>query len=669
MSEIRLGKYVTFTLDEDLDVNRTYRFYIRGNVNAVSYEEGDTYQFELRNDEDMTVVETNTNFRASINWSESLSEYTVEWADVMLSTNSDLESRTASAGSTEEIMLWQIQVRSPALFETTDSSSTWVVTINSSTDDIRDIVSKVTLTIGSSTATWTPEDVSNNTWQTIKIDWTFYVNQKVDVSMKVYLKANYTWSDSLSVTSLGSDSFDIIEYVSNENSAKDSVVGQIDGVNLNVLESTAYLTRTDGFSTKNVVKGTNNVSLFEWELVTTTNSTINISSITLTWSDSGSGFSDNMTVTLYVDWNPVRTTNYRSEEALFTTNFDVTKDDSADIQIVANILSSISANISDKFTVSFAGTDNYSDVENYEETATFDIKAEWSAILAKNTSENNSKLIAANQIGLELGKFDIEASNDDLRLRELFVENLSGGAILNDRFNSFELVVWEVVVPGMFVDEDVKFDARSYDIVVPSDDTITAIVRANSNNITSDNDVTHSWVLLKATWIDMISTSVWGNPITVIWGVISPDTPHMLVRGGVFASDVDGFVNSLTNVAKFNIMAVNNKVSLSGLTLEVSTSWITPGSVKVYNWTTLLWTGDAVTWAVVVSFTNTFDVTTNSDLTVKFEGNSGIDNPYYEVTLKDIHYVDNFISGVTGYVASVKDYDNVNLPITSVYGN
>jgi hypothetical protein len=152
------------------------------------------------------------------------------------------------------------------------------------------------------------------------------------------------------------------------------------------------------------------------------------------------GFSNHMTVTLYVDGSPVRTTNYRSEEALFTTNFNVSKDDGAEIEIIANILSSITEDISDTFTVSFAGVDNNVDVTDDTTTAAFVIKDKGSAVLVKNTSDNNSQLIAANQVGIELGKFDIEATNDNLKLRELFIENLSGPT-LNNRFNSFELVI------------------------------------------------------------------------------------------------------------------------------------------------------------------------------------------------------------------------------------
>jgi hypothetical protein len=73
---------------------------------------------------------------------------------------------------------------------------------------------------------------------------------------------------------------------------------------------------------------------------------------------------------------------------------------------------------------------------------------------------------------------------------------------------------------------------------------------------------------------------------------------------------------------------------------------------------------------VVIDFITPFNITTaSSDLTVKFKGNTGIDKPYYEVTLQDIYYLDNFIGSVTKAVTSIKDYDNVNLPITSVYGN
>jgi hypothetical protein len=71
----------------------------------------------------------------------------------MLSRDADLESKTVTVGGdSEEIMAGQIQVRAPVLFENINK------TINVATNGakVKDVISKMTLTIGTSSSTWTP---------------------------------------------------------------------------------------------------------------------------------------------------------------------------------------------------------------------------------------------------------------------------------------------------------------------------------------------------------------------------------------------------------------------------------------------------------------------------------------------------------------------------------
>jgi len=60
------GRDVTFIVNTTLAASENGLFYIRANTNAVENQGGDTYKFELRNQEDVNATELTTNFRVSV---------------------------------------------------------------------------------------------------------------------------------------------------------------------------------------------------------------------------------------------------------------------------------------------------------------------------------------------------------------------------------------------------------------------------------------------------------------------------------------------------------------------------------------------------------------------------------------------------------------------------
>ena len=60
------GKDVTFTLNDTIRASENGLYYIKGEVINVDQTACDNYQFQLRNTEDLNVIESSTLFRSTV---------------------------------------------------------------------------------------------------------------------------------------------------------------------------------------------------------------------------------------------------------------------------------------------------------------------------------------------------------------------------------------------------------------------------------------------------------------------------------------------------------------------------------------------------------------------------------------------------------------------------
>lgn len=70
------GKDITFVLNDVIKASENGVYYIRGDVTNVDNTSGDNYQFQLRNTEDLNVIEQSTRFRSTVTLGSS-SSYTL----------------------------------------------------------------------------------------------------------------------------------------------------------------------------------------------------------------------------------------------------------------------------------------------------------------------------------------------------------------------------------------------------------------------------------------------------------------------------------------------------------------------------------------------------------------------------------------------------------------
>lgn len=105
------GKEVTFTVDDMLTDGQSATYYVRADVVTVDNTDGDTYKLELRNKEDINVIENTTMFKATVASATPIGfqTYLIEGADVMFARNSGTGAislnQTTTAGSTDVVLL------------------------------------------------------------------------------------------------------------------------------------------------------------------------------------------------------------------------------------------------------------------------------------------------------------------------------------------------------------------------------------------------------------------------------------------------------------------------------------------------------------------------------------------------------------------------------------
>jgi hypothetical protein len=105
------GKEVTFTVDDTLTDGQSATYYVRADVVTVDNTDGDTYKLELRNKEDINVIEATTMFKATVASTTPVTfqTYLIEGADVMFARNTGTGAislnETVTAGATDVMLL------------------------------------------------------------------------------------------------------------------------------------------------------------------------------------------------------------------------------------------------------------------------------------------------------------------------------------------------------------------------------------------------------------------------------------------------------------------------------------------------------------------------------------------------------------------------------------
>lgn len=577
------GKDITFAVNSEILANQTNTYYVKGTVTHVEAAAGDTYKFYVRNTEDLNVTENVSMFRTTVTNSFSTSTtYTVNGGDLSFTKDTALATSQTIAPATTTSLLLKGTITSKEAITLED------VKLRLNINNPTQTVNKFTLKIGNSSSTFTPTGTGAFTGD---FDGSWTVNGTVPVTLTVDVKSTATGGTITLVNALGLDSFTTKTYVASQNTVTTSI-GSIAGSILTVKAPSLYLTRTDGLSDRNVVKGSQGVTLFEGKLGTNESQTINITAFQFSGVVSDTTFDSNLSTTLYVNGVAVSSKAFASSKADFNgLNINVSNGNDATIKLVGDFNSSIATGKTLTLTLkSISATDSNSQTVAASPTfiaaAMVTTSDAGSVTIVKSSTAQAASLIAAGTMDQEVAKLSVSATNDDVKLTDLYLIN-SGSLDLGLRTASPKLynAAGALIANGTIISNVIVFkniDSSANKVVVTPATSQTLIVKLNVNGVLNTGDLQSGSVQLKLGTGDydnvtagtvsatrFISNSN-GNDVTVVnGGYLVLSDLHKVVRGMpvLTSNSTTPDTNRLMN---FKVTSNGNKISLTGLSFTMN---------------------------------------------------------------------------------------------------
>jgi len=353
-------------------------------------------------------------------------------------------------------------------------------------------------------------------------------------------------------------------------------------------------TRNDGISNQTLVVGAKDQTLAQFIVRANDVSDVTVTRLKFGTGSSSSGAFNTSYVTnvrMYVNGDLKSTKSMSSNYADFNDiALKVAKNSDVTVKLVADFSSSISNN--QQFNISLSS----SEVEARDSNGVtlslspsvsgpvYTFTSAGSATVSLNSSSPTAKLLAATGTEVEVARYTFSATNDALKLTDLYVYN-AGTADLSARVktvslydvNGNKLAGGSVVATGLV---SFSLGNTSTFVVAKNSSNTVAIVKASFNDIT-DGDQTNKTVALSVgtgtfstTPVDgavngvrFVSESV-GNTVSTVSLSSATSATHKLVRSKPVVATTAAATNSTHT---FAVTAdATNRIVLTGLTLSVS---------------------------------------------------------------------------------------------------
>jgi hypothetical protein len=699
-SDVKIdGKEVSFALNDTLGDGTSATYYVRGDVKYVDNTSGDTFTFKLRNTEDFNIVESSTMFRATVTGTPmTLSSYTIEGSDVTLVRDSNFTlSQTVNPGAVDVYLVkGTITAKEAIQLEDLVVSGTTTIVGPSS------MFSKLTLKIGNTTATFTPTS-SMSTSFNATFDGTFNVNGTVPFEIKGDVRSTST-GGTIRLSDISVTNFSVREYVDSQNTIS-SAVGTLPGALITVSPTKLNVTRTDGLTARTVIRGAQDVTLLGATFSTTESTNINITQLTLTGDNSN--FNDKVTATLYVNGTSVRTATYRNNQLLFSSlNIPVKNGTPAVITIKGTIDQSTTAGQTLNLQISSVNaTDSNSQTVTPSPAtlaaAALTVQAAGSASLTQNSSTPNPQLLPGGATDVELGRFNVNAQNDDITLTDLYLAN-TGTLAVSNRLNNVKLYDSANMTAALGIatlrDGGIAFEnleGQNYKITAGNSKTL--VVKADINTLlnTGEAIAPTAQLYLSGNFTGAEAGTVGGvrflssngEVVSSVAGstglVISK--AHRIVRGAIQLTYVDPSNTSKNNLMAVKVKAIGNRVTLTGVTVSVTNDTdnaVTYGvSNSSYGGTPTLVTAAGTNGSTVLNFgANSPEIQAGQEYTIYISMTgydaTGTAGGFFdgEFRVSDASYLDMFQDGNL-FVNSVANYAGTStyqvgaLPFSKVLDN
>jgi hypothetical protein len=415
------GRDVVFTLNSEIENGRTENYQIRADISSAE-RSTETYEFQIRNSTDVSVVEKETGFSAPITLTPNplgLGSVTVEWGDLLLSRDTSYTLNQTVAASTNDVVLWasKLNVDEPITVE--DVSVAF-----SSVGNGLDKFSSIKLVVGSTTvATYTPASGETS----FVFESSFTISENTPVRVLWTLRSNASGLFTISSVKLGNNVASNVKYVSNDENA--TINGTVAWIATTVANATLTLTRNDWVDNNTLVPGAKDVLLLWFALRANDVSDVKITSIkpVKSWTVADSNITN---VRLYQGDTLLNTKNNFDFNSL---NITITKNQSVSFRIVADFNNSVTAAQTVQLTLNGSNVTARNVSSNETVTPSTNVTSEnfafstgGSVNVTVNSSQASRSIVTPSTSETSVFKFDLEAKNDKLRLTDLYIRNTSG---------------------------------------------------------------------------------------------------------------------------------------------------------------------------------------------------------------------------------------------------
>lgn len=686
------GKYVSFAVNDVVAFGRTETYYVRGDINSVETTGGDTYAFSLQYSDDLTVDETTTGFRAAITGPNTVwSTYTVTGGDIILSKSTVAASSQTVAPGTNDVVLLaaDLKVAQPVTLQDLSVGLTQA-SLSGTLANLAADFSSLKLVLGSSTvATYTPV-ASSATGFVFEGSYT----ANASTTLKIVGNLRTTAAGKYKISTIGFGSFSRIEYVATGNSVQSAqFAGSTDGVTTTIGSATLTLTRNDGIADQNLAVGAQNATVAQFTARANDVSDVTISKLKFT-NGAGTGAVANANVTalkLLVNGVEKSTKSLSSGAADFNDiSIVVPKNTDVTIKVVANFSTAIASN--EKFRLSLVDDDvEARDVNSIQlglaavsdaiTGVLYTFQTAGSASVALNSSSPSKKVLTPSADEVEVARYTLSATDDDLQLTDLYVYN-TGSANLADRVKTISLydVNGTKLAGGSVLGTGtVQFPLGSTSsfVVAKNTSNTVVVVKASFNDITDGASLGTSvaleiGTLAGVTAVDgtvaglrLVSKST-GNTVSAVTGTASA-AAHLLARSKPTVA-VSGTATNSTN--SFTVTAdANNRISLSGVTVSLATaSGITVNAWTLYKDSETAGNEVATGTGAVpttISLSSALEISAGSTktfiLSMQATGSAAV-NAKRVLRVTDVTYLDIPNTGSTAVLSNLGQYSNVGLP-------
>lgn len=687
------GKYVTFAVNDVVAFGRTETYYVRGDINSVETTGGDTYAFSLQYSDDLTVDETSTGFRATITGPNTVwSTYTVNGGDIILSKSTTATSSQTVAPGTNDVVLLaaDLKVAQPVTLEDLTVQLGTGASLSGTLANLAADFSSLKLVLGTSTvATYTP---ASSAASSFVFEGSYTAN--ASTTLKIVGNLRTTAAGKYKISSVGFGSFARIEYVATGNAVQSAqFAGSTDGISTTIGSATLTLTRNDGIANQNLAVGAMEATVAQFTARANDVSDVTISKLKFTNGVStGAVANSNVTaVKLYVNGELKSTKSMSSGNADFNDiSVVVPKNTDVTVKVTADFSTAITNG--QQFSLSLVDTNVEARDVNSIQLATaaitdsvtgvlYTFQTAGSASVALNSASPSKKVLTPSADEVEVARYTLSATDDDLTLTDLYVVN-TGSANLADRVKAISLydVNGTKLAGGSILGTSTaQFSLGSTStFVVPKNTSNTVVVvKASFNDITDGASLGKTVALEIGTasgvstvdgtvaGLRLVSKST-GNTVTSVSGT-AVAAAHLLARSKPTVA-VSG--NATNSTHTFTVTAdANNRISLSGVTLSLSmpstltgTAWTlykdseTAGN-EVATGSTFPLTSIALNSALEISAGSTKTFV----LSISTTGTAAV-NAKRVLRVTDVEYVDVANTGTNAVLNGLGQYSNVGLP-------